>query len=84
MSANIILLVFAFPFLFCSVMKVKQILNDCLAQHLIILFFFPSSLSVFSAFVRAVGSGASSLHPPVVLTERGGQRGADQIVGGMS
>lgn len=27
--------------------------------------------------VRAAGGGASSLHPPVLPAERGGQRGAD-------
>lgn len=44
---------------------------------------FPS-LSVSSDFVRSAGGGASSLHPPVLPAERGGQRGVDQIVGGVS
>lgn len=43
-----------------------------------------SSLSVPAAFVGAVSDGASSLHPPVLPAECCGQRGADQIVWGVS
>lgn len=45
---------------------------------------FSSSPSILAAFVSAVSGGASSLHPPVLPTECGGQRGADQIVWGVS
>lgn len=38
---------------------------------------------IFPDFVRAVGGGASPLHPPVLPAERCGQRGADQVVGGV-
>lgn len=48
------------------------------------LFFPPSHLLVFSESVGAAGSSASPLHPPILPAERGGQRGADQVVGGVS